>query len=165
MATASERADRNNRIFIERVEGRPVKEIAESHDLTPTRVRQILASGVQALGEDSVDPVQIALELRAEFELVVEEAKALVAEVPATNPAAKVGALKLVLTALERLTEWQRYMGVLPPAIFPEIDARRVAGAVMDVFEQHGVGLEVQEAMLVALGRGDAGVDGSSPAA
>ncbi len=71
--------------------------------------------------------------------------------IPTTNPAAKTGALKLVLQALERLTEWQRYVGVLPAKLAPEIEVRAVASTIMDVFEQYGVGEDAQDAVMEAL--------------
>ena len=149
MATAQQQAARNRKILLARVKGQPVSEIAAAHDLTPARVRQILAGSVQVLAEDRVDPVQVAFEVRAELGLVLADAKALAREIPIENAAAKIGALKLVLVALERLAEWQRYLGVLPaPSLAVELDAREVAAEMLDLFERRGVDHDVLEEVI-----------------
>lgn len=94
----------------------------------------------------------------------LEEANALAHAIPTTNPAAKTGALKLVLQALERLTEWQRYVGVLPAKLAPEIEVRAVASTIMDLFEQYGVGADTQDAIMKALQSGSAEPNGLPPA-
>ena len=165
MATADKQAIRNRKIVRARMEGQSAREIAEAHDLTPARVRQILASAVHPLVEDRVDPIQLGLELRAEFELVLDEAKTLASAIPSTNPAAKTGALKLVLVALERLTDWHRYMGVLPDRLDFVIDARVLVERMMNVLEQHNAEDEslLMDAMLDALDPESAGeVDASA---
>ena len=132
------------------------REIAKKRHISPARVRQILACGVKVLAEDRVDPVQVGLELGAELELVLAEAKALAAEIPASNAAAKVGALKLVLVAVERIAQWQSYMGVLEPGSpRAEIDIRQVADMLFSVFEKHDVSIELQKDVAAALKRGD----------
>ncbi len=133
-------------------ERKPFPERADEQILTPARVRQILSIGVRVLAEDRVDPIQVALEVRAEFELVLEAAKALATEIPVTNPAAKTGALKLVTQAVERLAQWHQFLGVLPAASLDyEIDARNTGAAVLRVFEKHNISLDVKKEVLAAL--------------
>src|SRR5687768_13630564 len=72
MANAEEQAQRNKEILLDRMANKSVNEIAKARNLSAARVRQILATGVQVLADDRIDPIQVALELRAELELVFD---------------------------------------------------------------------------------------------
>lgn len=143
MASAEKQVARNREIVIARARGEDVEVIAARHDLTPARVRQILAAGTAVLADgDGPDPVQVALQRRTEYEGIYENALALFERIPDSNPSPKVGALRLALGALDRLGAWDQSIGVLPremPWVFVELDARRFIKALLQILEEEGV--------------------------
>jgi hypothetical protein len=140
MASADQQAARNRKIVIAKARGEDVNTIAARHGLSPARVRQILAAGAAIVAEaDGPDPVQIALERRAQYELLYERALALFEQIPDTNPSPKVGALRLALAALDRLSGWEQTVGVMPagPAwVYKELDARKLGNTLWDAMER-----------------------------
>lgn len=119
MASAEKQAARNREILIAKARGDETNEIALRHDLSPTRVRQILAEGSSRLTDTDHDPVAVAIEHRAEYAMVLEKAKTLFEAIPDSNPSPKVGALRLYLAALNDLCTWDQVIGFLPAPALP----------------------------------------------
>ena len=140
MASADKQAVRNREILIAAADGEDAKQIAARYDLSPTRVRQILAAGTAILaGAGDPDPVQVALERRAQYESIYEEAVAMFERIPDSNPSPKVGALRLGLAALDRLTAWDQIIGVTPKNLFhinQEMDMRRIVVTLTQSIEE-----------------------------
>lgn len=143
MASADKQATRNREILIAAASGENKNEIAARYDLSPTRVRQILAAGTAVLaGEGDPDPVQVALERRAQYEAVYMEALAMFERIPDSNPSPKVGALRLCLAALDRLSEWDQMIGVIPGTlsrINQEMEVRDIVLGLWRSMEAAGI--------------------------
>jgi hypothetical protein len=145
MASADKQAARNRKILIAKARGEDVNAIAAQYDLSPTRVRQILAAGTVVLADAHTDPVQVALERRAQYEVLYEEAFGLYERIPDTNPSPKVGALRLAIGVLDRLSAWDQTVGVLPGNlswIYAEIDMNWVADELISGLEAAGIPME-----------------------
>jgi hypothetical protein len=138
MASADKQAARNRQILIAKVRGEDTKVLAERYEISPSRVRQILAAGTAVLADGGPDPVQVALEHRAQYEVIYEKALAMFERIPDSNPAPKVGALRLTLLALDRLSTWDQTIGVLPQSLstaFQQIDYRRFFNEFFDALD------------------------------
>jgi DNA-binding CsgD family transcriptional regulator len=155
MASASEQAARDRAILAARVAGQAPAEIARRHNLTPTRVRQIVAANLATLADERrVDPVQVAFQRRAEYEELLEKAWELADAIPIENPSPKVGALRLTLLALDRVCAWDQIIGVLPGAphqIPTATDDRDKAEEVVRVLTEEGVSDTAQERLVQVL--------------
>lgn len=86
------------------------------------------------------------------LDAVVEDL-ALLAEDTA-NDAVRLGALKARMQAVEQRFGVMRAAGLLPPtweALRFDLDARKVAQCIFDVFEAHGVDQAVKDDVLAAM--------------
>jgi len=152
MPNANKQAARNQEIKIASASGENNNQIAARYDLSPARVRQILLQRTEVMADiaDS-NPVQAALERRAQFETVYEEAMALFDRIPDSNPSAKVGALRLALVALERLATWDQAIGVIPgrlAQVSDQMDARRFFDDILESMRASGASPEMVEKTL-----------------
>jgi hypothetical protein len=152
MASAEKQAARNREILIAKARGEDVEAIATRHDLSPTRIRQILAAGTAVLaGADAHDGLQVALQRRAEYEGIYEKALALYEDLPNSNPSPKVGALRLALTALDRLATWDQTIGFVPtpPTLVSyQLEVRKFMHALLQGLEAAGIPDEAVEKVM-----------------
>lgn len=131
--------------------GENAKEIAVRYDLTTTRVRQIISAEAPVLADAGrIDPANAALERRAQYEAIYEDAVAFFERIPDSETSPKVGALRLALAALDRLSTWDQVIGVIPGNLVlasHQIDVTRIMEVVMDTIEAAGVPADVLETL------------------
>lgn len=155
MASADQQAARNRGIIIAKASGEETAAIAAKHGISTARVRQILAAGtVELIEAKGPDPVHAALERRAQYEEIYEKANALFDEIPDSNPSPKVGALRLGLLALDRLSAWDQSVGIIPTApswVSQEAHLRSYATALIDALERVGFPIEKLDEVLEAM--------------
>lgn len=149
MATASKQAARNREILIASASGDTAKQIAARHDLTATRVRQIISAEAPVLADaGAIEPAKAALERRAQYEAIYEDAVAYFERIPDSDASPKVGALRLALNALDRLSTWDQVIGVIPGNLAlanDQIEFVRILEVVLETIETAGVKPEVFE--------------------
>lgn len=164
MATAAQQAKRNQQIVVARAKGDSIDTIARRHQLTPTRIGQILAheSAVIA-GADGPDPVAVALERRAQYQDIFEKALALFESTPDTNPSPKVGALRLALATLDRCTAWDQTIGVLPErlgVIHENFEISQFVKSLLGALEEIGIEEEQMAKVIESVSEPPARADG-----
>ncbi len=168
MASADKQAARNREIVLAKARGEDTNQIAAQHGLTPARVRQILAAGTVVLNDaGDIDPVQVALERRSQYEALFEQASSLAERIPDSNPAPKVGALRLSLAALDRLATWDQVIGLIPgqlPFVYQEVDIRKYTEALFSSFEAAGIPIETVNSVIKAITDGEEDGSSDSPA-
>jgi hypothetical protein len=99
-----------------------------------------------------------ALARRDHYEALYEEISQLAAEVPNSNPAARIGVLRLKRTVLNDLTAWEQTIGQLPVSrqeISVELDARIIGKQIVDIFKKHNIPFAAEQEVLdLVEGRG-----------
>ena len=123
--------------------GENTKEIAVRYDLSTTRVRQIISAEAPVLADAGrIDAATAALERRAQYEAIYHDAAALFERIPDSEASPKVGALRLALGALDRLSTWDQVIGVIPGKLelaHHQIDFLQIMEMVMDTLEAAGI--------------------------
>lgn len=155
MATAREQAQRNEEILIAHAAGKSVSALAERFGLSQSRVKQVLRLGPQNVDGDA-RAIRLAEARRAEYRDVVDQLHAVAAAVPTTQAPAKVGAYRVLLDGLDRLTALERALGLLPDDLGQLSDQRQLAEAVLEVFVEFDVPDTARIAVVQRLGVGDA---------
>ena len=95
--------------------------------------------------------MRLAEERRQGIIDVLAEAKAFAALIPETQPAARVGAYRLLLDGLERLTSLEQKLGYLPTDMAELGHKRKFAEEIAAIFVEHDLPPEVRKAVLEVL--------------
>ena len=153
--TGHERAVRNADVVRARARGLGWEEIAGRFGLSERQCRRILddyrASESRLHEIDPIETVEGALD---QYDAAIEEL-ALLAERTA-HDAVRLGAIKTRLDVLRGKLDLMAAVGVLPRdlgQLHVEIDVRNVVRAIVNVFDEHGVPREAQEAVARVLRR------------
>jgi hypothetical protein len=153
MARAEKQATRNKEIRDARVTGESVRSIAERFELSETRVREVLRSAAEPL-EGNQAAHQRALAHVDEFNQYKEAIRRLAEEIPVTQAAAKVGAVKAWGEAVQKSVALEQQLGLLPIDL-AELDLDRdmdmTSKRVMQLLKQYKVPGEVRDHLLQAL--------------
>jgi hypothetical protein len=115
----------------------------------------VLHLGPQAVDGDA-RAIRLAEARWAEYRDVVDQLHAVGAAVPITQAPAKVGAYRVLLDGLDRLTALERALGLLPDDLGQLSDQRQLAEAVLAVFVEFDVPDRARTAVVQRLGVGDA---------
>ena len=155
MPEAARQVERNRKITLARATGESIPSLARRFGLSESRVKQILRIEGGGSGKGS-DAVELAVERRAEYAATVAELRELARRLPDMQAAAKVGAYRVLLDALDRLTALERALGFLPDDIGRLRSERALVEAVFAVFVEHDVPPEARRALVARLGPGEA---------
>ncbi len=155
MATAVEQAKRNEEIVAAHAAGGSVAALALRFGLSPSRIKQVLRDGPSRVAGDA-NAMQLAESRRAEYRELVDEVRALAADLPLTQASSKVGAYKVAFEGLDRLTALERALGLLPDDLSQLGDQRDLAEAVLAVFVEFNVPDQARQAVVERLGVGEA---------
>jgi hypothetical protein len=98
----------------------------------------------------------LVLERRGAYLAVIADLRELARSLPLTQAAAKVGAFRVLLDALEKLTALERAVGFCPTISGARAASAPWAEAVIDVFVEHDVPVEAHEALVERLGHAEA---------
>ncbi len=154
MATAAEQTQRNAEILAGHASGESVAMLAMRFSLSPSRIKQVVREGPEATGGDA-RAIRLAEARRAEYRDVVNQLKGVAAAVPITQAAAKVGAHRVLLDGLDRLTALERALGLLPDDLGELGDQRHLAEVVLAVFVEFDVSETARRAIVQRLGVGE----------
>jgi len=152
--TAEEQTRRNREIVTARAAGRTVRQLAEDHGMGQSRVKEILANS----SEGGIDKLPVTAVMRAadarreEYADATAEARRLARALPDTQASAKVGAIRLWLDALDRLTRLDQALGHLPRDFDQVGDDRMVLVTTAAVLREHDVPKAVSQDLLERLG-------------
>ena len=83
---------------------------------------------------------------------------ALYERLPDSNPSPKVGALRLCLLTLDRLSAWDQAIGLIPQdlaRVNEQLNVVRFVEAVFDSLKANGVSSEIQEKVVEDLATSD----------
>lgn len=152
--TAEEQTRRNREIILGRAAGSSVRQLAEDHGMSQSRVKEVLAKSREA----DVDKVPATATMRAadarrgEYVAVTAEVRRLAFALPETQASAKVGALRLCLDALDRLTVLDQALGHLPRELDQVGDDRILLETTAAVLRENKVPHAVRQDLLHRLG-------------
>lgn len=155
MATAREHAQRNEEILAAHAAGESVSSLAARFGLSASRIKQVLHLGPQAVDGDA-RAIRLAEARWAEYRDVVDQLHAVGTAVPITQAPAKVGAYRVLLDGLDRLTALERALGLLPDDLGQLSDQRQLAEAVLAVYVEFDVPDRARTAVVQRLGVGEA---------
>jgi hypothetical protein len=151
--TSQERADRNHDVVSARARGLSWTEISRRFNITDRQCRRVVAeyreSGPRLHQIDPIETIEDALD---HYDSVIED-MAILAE-STSHDGTKLGALKGRLEAVRGKLDLMEAVGILPRDLGRlrfEIDVRRFAASVLDVFAQHDVPHGVQKAVIEAI--------------
>src|SRR4051794_31445550 len=113
---AARQVERNRELLAARAAGETIAALALRFGLSQSRVKQILRDG-QASSDEQSGAVELAFERRREYAAIVAELSELARGLPEAQAASKVGAYRVLLDALDRLTALERALGFLPDDI------------------------------------------------
>ena len=150
MPPAARQVKRNREIVAARAAGETVEALAERFNLSQTRIKQVLREEPDAAPEPG-GAVALALERRREYCELVAELRVLARRLHAGQAAAKVGAYRTLLDALDRLTTLERLLGFLPDDLGRVRSERSLVEAVFAVFVEHDVPAEARRALVARL--------------
>lgn len=152
--TAEEQTRRNREIILGRAAGISVRQLAEDHDMSQSRVKEVLANSREA-GVDKV-PVTSMMKAadarREEYVAATAEARRLALALPDTQASAKVGVLRVWLDALDRLTRLDQALGHLPRDLDQIGDDRALLETTAAVLREHKVPNAVRQDLVDRLG-------------
>lgn len=141
MPSAEEQTRRNTEIALGRATGRTIRDLAEEHGMSQSRVKEVLAkeseAGVYTVPTTAV--IQAADARRDEYAAATAEARRLALALPDTQASAKVGAIRLWLDALDRLTCLDQALGHLPRDLHQVGDDRMLLEVIASVLLEHDV--------------------------
>lgn len=152
--TAHERADRSSAIFEARVRGFAWSEIAREHGVSQRQAQRIYAevrTAAPKLG-DHLDPAEFVEELLASYDAALADLAVLGRD--SKHDATRLGAIRTRIELIETKYATMMATGVLPSSLSQvslEIDGRKMSTAVIDVLDRHGVSLEAQREIRLAL--------------
>ncbi len=155
VANAREQSHRNDEILAAHAAGDSVPALAHRFGLSPSRVKQVLRLGADPPDGDAT-AMRLARARQAEYRGVVDRLHEVAAEVPLAQPAAKVGAYRVLLDGLDRLTALERALGLLPNDLGQLSDQRQLAETVLAVFIEFDVPPTARQAVVERLGVGEA---------
>lgn len=139
MPNAADQTRRNLELVAAHAAGASVASLAKTFGLGRSRIKEILAEA--RAGADSglvtTAMVRLAEERRAEHAEVVRELRELSLEIPLEQAAAKVGAYRVRLYAMDRLTALEQALGYLPRELEEVGDDRVVLEAVQSVLTEY----------------------------
>jgi hypothetical protein len=153
MPTAGEQTQRNAEILTGHASGESVATLAMRFGLSRSRIKQVLRHGPKAPDGDA-RAIRLAEARRAEYRAVVDQLRGVAAVVPITQAAAKVGAYRVLLDGLDRLTALERALGLLPDDLGQLSDQRQLAETVLAVFVEFDVSETARRAVVQRLGAG-----------
>jgi tetratricopeptide (TPR) repeat protein len=141
MASAENQSRRNHEIVAARAAGRTLAELAKDHGLGLSRVKEILAEARQAgvLAVPATAAMRAAEARRGEYTEAVAEIRRLALALSDTQASAKVGALRLLVDALDRLTRLEQALGHLPRGLEQVSDDRDLLAMTVTVLRDHKV--------------------------
>ena len=154
MATAAEQTQRNAEIVAAHAGGESVAALAMRFGLSRSRVKQVLRRGSEAPDGDA-RAIRLAEARRAEYRDVVDQLRGVASAVPIAQAAAKVGAYRVLLDGLDRLTALERALGLLPDDLGQLSDQRKLAEIVLAVFVEFDVSETARRAVVQRLGVGE----------
>lgn len=152
--TAEEQTRRNSELILSRAAGRSIRQLAEDHDMSLSRVKEILAKS-RGAGVDAVPATAMtraADARREEYADATAEARRLALTLPDTQASAKVGVLRVWLDALDRLTRLDQALGHLPRDLDQVGDDRMVLETTAAVLREHKVPGAVLHSLFDRLG-------------
>lgn len=156
MPAAARQVQRNREITLARAAGESIPSLAQRFGLSRSRVKQILRVETGESGGQTSEAVELAVQRRAEYVAAASDLRDLARRLPDTQAAAKVGAYRVLLDALDRLTALERALGFLPDDIGRLRSERALVEAVFAVFVEHDVPVEARRALVAQLGAGEA---------
>ncbi len=113
MASSSQQTKRNDEIAAARAAGESVAALSLQFSLSRSRIKQIIKEWSNQAAPATA-AVEAAQARRSEYRAVVAELGDLARRLPDSQPAPKVGAYRVLLDALDRLTSIERALGFLP---------------------------------------------------
>ncbi len=153
MASAGEQTQRNAEILAAHAGGESITALTVRFGLSRSRIKQVLRHGPEVLDGDA-RAIRLAEARRAEYRDAVDKLKGVAAAIPIAQAAAKVGAYRVLLDGLDRLTALERGVGLLPDDLGQLSDQRQLAETVLAVFVEFGVPETARRAVVERLGVG-----------
>jgi hypothetical protein len=150
MASAADQAQRNEEIVAAHAAGESSQALAARFGLSRSRIRQIVDAGATTVVARS-DAMSVALERREEYRRAAAELRELAWRLPDSQAAAKVGAYRALLEALDRLTALDRALGFLPGDLNRLRSERALIEAVFAVFVENDVPVEARKSLVAKL--------------
>ncbi len=150
MAKAAEQAPRDEDICAAHAGGAAVADLMKKHKLSKSRINQIVAAGGQLLKRSS-SGLQLAEERLTSYRELYAEIRIFTAAIPATQPAAKVGAYRLIFDVLGRQTSLEQKLGYLPGDLADLGHMREFAGTIFRILEEHDAPPRITEALVAEL--------------
>ena len=152
-ATAHDKVRRDAAIVADRARGLQWRTVADRYGLSERQCRAIWTEAQAVRRTDHVqDAEAIVHDVIASLDALVEDL-ALLSE-GTSNDSVRLGAIKARMQAVEQRFGVMRAAGLLPPtweALRVDLDGRKVAQRIFDVFEAHGVDEVVKDDVLAAV--------------
>lgn len=150
MASADEQAARNEQIAADKAAGMTIAAIALKHGVSVSNVKRILKERRE---RQPARPGarELAEQRRDDYAEVLADVRKLARWVPYEQASAKVGAFKVVLDALDRLTAIEQQLGYLPGELRQIGDERRFVDAFEAVAREFDIGPEAVAALQARL--------------
>jgi hypothetical protein len=151
--TMEEKVRRRRQIVAFRARGIGWDNIAETFGVDESYARRIFKEyrDTQPRLKD-VDPVDVIEEMIIQYRAAAEELAMIAASTK--QDSVKVGAIRERLRVMEQTTQLMQATGVLPNdlgTLRVEIDLRVMSERILRVFEEFGIGDDVQEAVIAAV--------------
>jgi len=151
MPTAQEQAQRNEELLAAHAAGESVAQMAVRFGLSKSRIKQILRLGAEVV-EGDARAIRLAEARRKDYREVIDEVRAVAVAVPISQAAAKVGAYRVLLDGLDRLTGLEQALGLLPNDLGQLSDQRQLAETVLAVFIEFDVPESARHALVQRIG-------------
>lgn len=147
------------KVFRQWTEGWAIADLADRHGLSERRVGQIVedlrGSELARLGVgDTLFSVKFAQRLVLQRSAAVSQYARLADEAPENQPAVKLGYLRMRDEALTKFTDLVQELGWLPKhlgTINTQMDALQMAEVLLEVMDQQGITLEVQQVIVESI--------------
>lgn len=145
MASADQQARRNQEIVAARAAGRTLAELAKDFGLSLSRIKEVLAEAptVAAQAVPRTAAMRAVEARRGEYVELAEEVRRFAMALPAEQASAKVGAFRLSMDLLDRLTNLEQAVGYLPRELEEVGDGRALLETTVAVLRDHHVSDEV----------------------
>ncbi len=150
MATAAEQARRNEEICSAHAAGETVAALVTSFKLSKSRINEIVSAGKPLL-KGPISGIQLAEERLTAYRDLLAEVRGLATAISEIQPAAKVGAYRLIFDVLGHLTSLEQKLGYLPSDLAGLGHEREFAETINGIITAPKVPAEVRQAVLDAL--------------